>query len=494
MSSLKSVAVLFTGVALGGGLLAVSDVWSSRAHAGEAAPLAPTTYDPNHSLAPLVDRLGPAVVNLEIKQKVKVERRQMSPFGFGFPGAPGHPYGGEEDEQGYQTRQGLGSGFIISSDGNIITNNHVIADADEVTVKLSDGRSFDGKVIGKDDRTDIALVKIDTKGLPTVPLGSSKDLRVGDWVVAIGNPFGLDHTVTAGIVSAKGRVIGAGPYDDFIQTDASINPGNSGGPLFNLDGEVVGMNTAVSSVGQGIGFAVPIDMVKDIVDALQSDGKVNRGWIGVGLTNLDPDLKRRLQLDIDKGVVLQQVYPKTPAADAGLRAGDVLTSIDGQPVTESDALVRAIGGHRPGETVKLGLFREGKAKDISVKLGQRPEEEALASESWRTAPEPPEDKTPKEGRELGISVRSVGAARGGGLLVTSVETGSAAAGLLRPGDVILEVNQKDVSSAEDLSAALRGAGEGALLVVQRRGGQVLIDVPLEARAKAPSQKGKSKAP
>jgi serine protease Do len=289
-------------------------------------------------------------------------------------------------------------------------------------------------------------------------------------------------------------VIGAGPYDDFIQTDASINPGNSGGPLFNLDGEVVGMNTAVSSVGQGIGFAVPIDMVKDIVDALQSDGKVNRGWIGVGLTNLDPDLKRRLQLDIDKGVVLQQVYPKTPAADAGLRAGDVLTSIDGQPVTESDALVRAIGGHRPGETVKLGLLREGKAKDVSVQLGQRPEEEALASESWRTAPEQPEDKTPQEGRELGISVRSVGEARGGGLLVTSVETGSAAAGLLRPGDVILEVNQKDVSSAADLSAALRGAGEGALLVVQRRGGQVLVDVPLEARGKAPSQKGKSKAP
>lgn len=447
MSSLKSVAVLLTGVAFGGGLLAVSDVWNSRAYAGDSAPLRPTTYDPTRSLAPLVDRLGPAVVNIEVKERSR-------------------------------SRQGQGSGFIISSDGKIITNNHVITDAEAVTVKLSDGRSFEGRVLGKDDRTDIALVQIDAQGLPTVPLGSSEALKVGDWVVAIGNPFGLDHTVTAGIVSAKGRVIGAGPYDDFIQTDASINPGNSGGPLFNLDGEVVGINTAVSSVGQGIGFAVPVDMAKNILDSLQKDGRVNRGWIGVGLTNLDPDMKKRLQLDIDKGVVLQQVYPSTPAAEAGLKAGDVLTRLDGKPVTESEALVRAIGSHRPGESVKIGLYREGKSRDVTVKLGQRPEEESLATESWINDDNQRREQAPNPGHDLGITVRDLGKTRGGegGVMVFAVKEGSPAAGLLRPGDIILEANHQAVRSSESLSSALGESKEGATLVVQRRGGQLLVDI------------------
>jgi len=326
------------------------------AEPGVARTLDPLRYNPQLSLAPLVELQGPAVVNIDVTTH------------------QGHD----------RTQRGQGSGFLISSDGYILTNNHVVAHADEVTIRLADEREYMATVVGTDPNTDVALVKIDTpEGLPFLPLGSSEALAVGDWVVAIGNPFGLSHTVTAGIVSAKGRVIGAGPYDDFIQTDASINPGSSGGPLFNLSGEVVGINTAINPHGQGIAYSVPIDMVTPIIDALKENGKVSRGWIGISLQELDADLAQRLKVDVEGGALVAQVYPGTPAHQAGLEAGDIITNVAGEEVGSSEALVRSIGLRKPGETVKITIIRKGQAQRLSVVLGERPSRSALRAEGGR---------------------------------------------------------------------------------------------------------------
>lgn len=338
-----------------------------RAGPQGSGPLSPTTYNPSVSLAPLVEELGPAVVHIRVAQTVELADipRHMRPFV------------SEEQLEQYRMQQGEGTGFFISSDGYLLTNNHVVAGADEVTVTLLDERTFDARVVGTDSNTDIALVKVDGDALPWVTLGSSDAARVGDRVVAIGNPFGLSHTVTEGIVSAKGRVLGAGPYDDFLQTDASINPGNSGGPLFNLRGEVVGINTAINPRGQGIGFSVPIDMVKPLIVDLKDDGKVSRGWLGVGLAPLDQRIAKQLSLKAGAGTVVGQVYPGTPAAEAGLRPGDVVTGIDGDDINDSETLIRAIGAQRPGETVVLDILREGEEKHIKVLLGERPDRKDL---------------------------------------------------------------------------------------------------------------------
>jgi serine protease Do len=288
------------------------------------------------------------------------------------------PFIDPEQLEQYRMQQGEGTGFFISADGYLLTNNHVVSGADEVTVTLLDERTFDARVVGTDPNTDIALVKVEADtALPHVQLGSSDATRVGDRVVAIGNPFGLSHTVTEGIVSAKGRVIGAGPYDDFLQTDASINPGNSGGPLFNLAGEVVGINTAINPRGQGIGFSVPIDQVRPLIDDLKEDGKVSRGWMGVGLQELDPMLAKHLGKPDLAGTVVGQVYPGTPAASAGLESGDIIIEMDGQPVKDSATLVRSIGTRAPGEKVSLKVLREGRPTDVKVKLGERPDREEL---------------------------------------------------------------------------------------------------------------------
>ncbi len=396
-SAIRSLLVLVVGASLGaaavgvlpGGLLndcaaatqpadaapavalAESDATPKRARkVNDTArgPLAPTTYNPSVSLAPLVDELGPAVVHIRVAQTVDTSDipRHMRPFI------------DPEQLENYRMRQGEGTGFFISADGYLLTNDHVVAGADEVTVTLLDDRTFPARVVGTDPNTDIALVKVDTTdALPYVQLGSSDAARVGDRVVAIGNPFGLSHTVTEGIVSAKGRVIGAGPYDDFLQTDASINPGNSGGPLFNLRGEVIGINTAINPRGQGIGFSVPIDMVRPLVEDLKDDGHVSRGWLGVGLQPIDPVLKKHLGDDSLEGTVVGMVYPGTPAAEAGLEVGDIITGIDGKPVSESAELVRHIGTRAPGEKVTLNLRRGNETVDLKVKLGERPEREEL---------------------------------------------------------------------------------------------------------------------
>ena len=326
-----------------------------------SAPAEPLTYNPQISLAPLVELLGPAVVNINIEQQVSNNR--WSPYGANQRG---------------RVETGLGSGFIISSDGMILTNHHVVDDADYVIVTLADERTYQAEVLGSDYRTDVALVKIeDDSAFPFVELGDSDDINVGDWVIAIGNPFGLSQTVTAGIVSALGREIGSGPYDDFIQTDASINPGNSGGPLFNLQGEVVGMNTAISAQGQGIGFAVPIGMVRDVMAQLQNHGEVQRGWIGVSLSEGGELLKGKGEPS-PEGVFVAEVYSGTPSASAGLMVGDEIASIDGEAVSSSNEVIRTVGLTPPGQTLTFGILRSEIAMSVPVTLQMRPDDAALS--------------------------------------------------------------------------------------------------------------------
>lgn len=488
-----NLALLVGGLGVGFACAEATGKDGDPATAPTAIPQLPAEYNPVHSLAPLVERLQPAVVNLYVKQKVELPQSMMqSPFGpfFGFP--PGS--GGQDSEEGqgsgrFRTQEGQGSGFLISADGYILTNNHVVADADKVMVKLADDRELEAKVIGLDERTDVALVKVDVPGdLPFVRLGSSEAARVGDWVVAIGNPYGLSHTVTAGIVSAKGRVIGAGPYDDFIQTDASINPGNSGGPLFNLAGEVVGINSAIVNQANSIGFAIPIDMVKEMLEDLKTTGRVARGWMGLSLQPMDADMARALKVPAEtKGVVVNQVYPGFPAAQAGLQPEDVITALDGKALGSSEELIRAVGARRPGQKMEVTLLRAGKEKKLSVTLAERPEEEALARGQFSTP-----EKAPSAGKEsparaatspltrLGLTVEAAARFQPGaeGVVVTAVSDESPLSEKLARGDIIVSVNQRPVKTVDELNKAL-GEGDVALLRVKREDSQRLVAVPLK---------------
>lgn len=271
-----------------------------------------------------------------------------------------------------EVRRGKGTGVIISDDGFILTNNHVIAGANEVTVTLANGTKLEARIVGTDEATDVALLKVASKTkLPAATLGSSDALRVGDWVVAIGNPFGLGHTVTAGIVSAKGRIIGSGPYDDFIQTDASINPGNSGGPLFNTAGKVAGINTAIIAQAQGIGFAIPIDMVKRLLPGLRK-GKIVRGWLGVAIQNLTPDLAKALSLNGQRGALVARIEPESPAANSGLRRGDVIVKFAGEKIDGSSTLPRLVARVKPGQAVDVEVLRNGKRMSLRTTIGALP--------------------------------------------------------------------------------------------------------------------------
>jgi len=323
------------------------------------------------SLAPLVKKLMPSVVNVSTKQVVKV--RQQSPFGdpqmdefFGrfFGNAP----------QREQVRQSLGSGFIISSDGYILTNNHVVDKATDIKVALADGRMFDAKLVGKSPDIDIALIKIEANGLPAAVLGDSEETEVGDMVIAIGNPFGLSHTVTSGIISAKGRVIGVGPYDNLIQTDAAINPGNSGGPLFNSSGEVVGINTVIIASGQNLGFAVPITMVKEVLPSIKAKGKPDMGWLGVEAQPLTPDLAAALGLAEPIGALVTRVTHGSPADKAGLKRGDVIVEIDGKKILHPAELPRMVAFGHIGKTVKLKVIRQSTTMELKAVIELKPEE------------------------------------------------------------------------------------------------------------------------
>jgi serine protease Do len=456
-------------------------IWSERG----STPM-PAGFVPPSSFAPLVKELKPAVVNISTTQVVK--RPKLRQQGPGLTDDPfnqffGKFFGGQGGAQ-EQRRQSLGSGFIINARGLVITNNHVIEDASEIRVKLSDGREFSAEVQGADPKTDVALLKLkgDVKDLPVVYLGDSDKLDVGDWMVAIGNPFGLDQTVSHGIVSAKERVIGAGPYDDFIQTDAPINPGNSGGPLFNLRGEVVGVNTAILSPnGQGsvgIGFAVPINMVKEEIPQLESTGHVTRGWLGVSIQDLTPELARTLKLESTHGAVVNDVFPGGPAEKGGLKAGDVVTELNAKKIDNFYQLLRGVASVIPGSDAKLSVLREGKLVALVIHVAERPEDDQLAKAAVGTT-----DRLGLKVETVSSEVaKAVGVKEGRGVAVTEVKEDSAAsaAGVLA-GDVILEVNRRQVETVNSYASALAQAkpGDLVLLRVQRRSASLYIAVRAE---------------
>jgi serine protease Do len=432
------------------------------------------------SFADLAEKLKPSVVNISTTKTVR-SGGLRSPFGQGSPFGPN--FGGDDfferffgDMPQRQFKQkSLGSGFIISHDGYIFTNNHVVEQADKILVKLSDGKEYEAKVIGKDAKTDIALIKIKPNdSLPVAETGDSEKLRVGDWVLAIGNPFGLEQTVTAGIVSAKGRVIGAGPYDNFIQTDASINPGNSGGPLFNMEGKVVGINTAIVAQGQGIGFAIPISMAKNILPDLKAKGKVTRGWLGVSVQEINEDIAKSMKLKDKNGALISDVFKGDPADKAGLKSGDIVTEINGKPVKDMHELLLMIAGFRVGETIKVKILRDGQEKVIPITVAERTEKSEMASaqQSGEAFGMTVQEITPEIAQHLGLSIKK-------GLIVADVQEGTAAEEVgIQPQDIILQVNKVKVTTMKEYQKEIAKAGENGSILLLIKRGKATFFVPL----------------
>ena len=471
-----AVAALLVGGGLGIGLTGgrVNPVGASGDTAMPAVPAGVPA-----SFADLVEHVGASVVNIKV---TKVE--QMSGPSFGGPEGidPNSPLGdfmqkffGGQLPQGPRAHreQGAGSGFIISQDGYIVTNNHVVEGATEVTVTLANKQEYPAKVIGRDPKTDVALVKIEPKEALTVArLGDSDHLRVGEWVVAVGNPFGLSNTVTKGIVSAKHRDIGAGPYDNFIQTDAPINPGNSGGPLFNLQGEVVGINTAIVPNGQGIGFAVAVNTAKALIPQLERTGEVTRGYLGVAIQPLTPALAKSMSLKDTTGALVAGVTKGSPAEIAGIQAGDVIVRFDGTAVAEMSALPSLVAATPVDTTVPVKILRNGAEQTLSVKVGRMPKERAEAANQPGSPAEPAQSTWGLALRDLDArQAQRAGVAPNDGVLVAAVTPDSPAerAGV-HPGDVILEVNRHKVPSvaAAQAEAKKQEAG-GSLLLLLKRG-------------------------
>ena len=423
------------------------------------ALLSVNAYAMPESFAPVVKKAAPSVVNISTTKTVT---RQIDPFFDDFFGGffGGNPHG---DGGGQKFKSSaLGSGFIIDMNGYIVTNNHVIEGAEEIIVKLQDEREFKASVVGTDPLTDLALLKIDTKGASITPilLGNSDSAEIGDWVVAIGNPLGLGGTVTAGILSAKGRVLGDGPYDNFIQTDVSINPGNSGGPLINMNGEVIGINTAIIQSAQGLGFAVPVNMLKNIIPKLKQ-GKVTRGWIGVTLQPLDEKLAKSFGLNDTKGVLIADVSPGEPGDKAGLKAGDIVIAVDGKKADDSRTLVGIIGSKSPNDRVVLTIIRDGKQRNITVTLGERPVEGQIASnygdkkQEKRAGDITVTSLSNEDARSLGVS---------SGVVITDIDTKSNAYGAgLRKGDVIVWVNRKSIANPNEFYEAYNKVKKGDLV-------------------------------
>jgi serine protease Do len=431
--------------------------------------------DTGKAFASVAREASPAVVFIKVEKTVTASP-SMGPFNddffkrfFGEP-APGQPQNPSPQQK--HMFQGQGSGFIISSDGYILTNNHVVGDADKVLVKLLDGREFTAKTIGTDPPTDVAVIKIEAKNLPVLPLGDSGTLEVGEWVLALGNPFGLSHTLTAGIISALGRSrIGIADYEDFIQTDAAINPGNSGGPLINLEGRVIGINTAIFSQSggyMGIGFAIPINLVKEINNQLIEHGSVTRGYIGVTAQDLTPELVQSFGLKDAKGALVAQVIPDSPAQKAGLKQGDVIVKFNGEPVDAIVPFRNKIAMTVPGTSVELTIIREGKEKVFPVTIEKIPSAEQVAS----TRPEGVD--------KLGLTVVTLtkeiadqyGYQGEKGIMVTQVDPGSIAARAgIRPGILVQEVNHKRIRDTNEFKQAVAGKTTVLLLIKDKRGSQ-----------------------
>lgn len=410
----------------------------------------------------LVEQASPAVVNISTKQKLpdrRIAAGQMPDleglppmfrefFERNLPQQPRSPRGDRQREA-----QSLGSGFIISDDGYVLTNNHVVADADEIIVRLSDRSELQAKLVGTDPRTDVALLKVEGKNLPTVKLGDSEKLKVGEWVLAIGSPFGFDHSVTKGIVSAKGRTLPNDTYVPFIQTDVAINPGNSGGPLFNMDGEVVGINSQIftrSGGFMGLSFAIPIDVALDVSNQLKKDGKVSRGWLGVVIQEVNKDLAESFGLDRPAGALVAQVLEEGPAAKGGLQVGDVILSMNGQPIVMSADLPHLVGSLKDGSKAKLEIIRNGKRQNLDITIGALPEEEQEIGAGADGGAE-------RSSNRLGVSVSDLTAEQKkslelkGGVIIKEVQDGPAALIGLRPGDVISHLNNQAIASAKQFT-------------------------------------------
>jgi serine protease Do len=424
------------------------------------------------SFTDLAQKMKPSVINISSTKMVKHPGGGFwGPFG---PKSPFREFFGDEFFERFFgenppkefPQNSLGSGFIIDEQGYILTNNHVIEKADKIKVRLSDEQEFDAEVVGRDPKTDIALIKIEpTKTLQAVTMGDSDKLQVGEWLIAIGNPFGLEHTVTAGIVSAKGRVIGSGPYDDFIQTDASINPGNSGGPLINMKGEVVGISTAIIA-GAGIGFAIPINLVKGILPQLKEKGKVTRGWLGVMIQRVTPELAKQFGLEKSEGALVAQVVEDSPAERAGIKREDIVIEFDRKRIYKMSELPKIVADTPVGKQVEVKIIRGRREKTLQVKVGELKEERVAKAGEFTTEKElglTVQDLTPEIAKHLGIAEKA-------GVLVSEVKAGSPAheAGIRR-GDIIKEIDRQSI---EDLKGYRRQMGKlkkkkEILMLVQR---------------------------
>lgn len=472
--TLKPAAVIAAAaIAFSGALLS-----ATPAVASGLAPQATVATTQLPDFVQLVEKYGKGVVNISTVREARVVEG-ADPFGFderhaeifrrfGFP----FPFGGGPRQE--PERRGTGSGFIISADGLILTNHHVVDGADEIKVRLTDNREFTGKVLGSDAKTDIAVVKIEAKDLPYLTMGNSDELKVGEWVAAIGSPFGLDNTVTSGIVSAKSRKLPSDQYVPFIQTDVAVNPGNSGGPLFNMKGEVVGINSQIFSTSggfMGLSFAIPSNLAMQIKDQLVKNGKVTRGRIGVVIQSVTQDLAESFGMKAPKGAIVSQVEKDGPAAKAGLQEGDIITAVNGKAIDDSVDMPVIIGSMAPGSIAKLSIIRNNKDMTLDVKVEEAPNESASSNASKTAA-----------ANKLGVTVRPLNdeekaKAETEGLLVTE-STGAARKAGIREGDIIVNVNGVKIKKADDLARVLE-KNKNLRVLVQRRDGRIFIPVRLK---------------
>jgi len=504
-------------IGLGTVLALCPQVWAqSTAATPEASTSTPAVPAPGailqqESFAPLVKKVLPAVVNISVTETGKASPMadeedqdqgqdfRQSPFDemlrrfFDQQGqGRNNPFSQGNPQEGGAKRIALGSGFIIDADGHIVTNNHVVGDASKVEVTLQDGNKYTAKIVGRDLRTDLAVLKIDAgHPLPYVTFGNSDGAQIGDWVVAVGNPFGLGGSVTTGIISARGRDIHTGQFDDFLQIDAPINRGNSGGPTFNLSGQVIGINTAIYSPNGGsvgIGFAVPSNVAKTVVTALEEHGKVERGWLGVQIQEVTPAIAASLGLKNDHGALVAMVTPDSPSAAAGLKQGDVILGFDGNDITKLRDLPHYVAANAPGSKATLTVWRDGKQSQVDLKLGEMPSNPQVASAGGDEQAQPSEDHASAMGLHLAPLTRDLRAELhlgrdAHGVVITGVDNGSVADNLgLSRGDVIMSINQQPMNSPKEAADQLRGiansSNKSALLLLNRHGVTQYLGVEL----------------